>query len=186
MGGTRHTSTTYPNGQYMAPTLLVDVTADMRVANEELFSPVMLLMPCESDEDALRIANAAPYGLGSSIFTRDVKQGHRMARQLRVGMCNINDFAVNYLCQSLPFGGIGESGFDRFGGVEGLRGNCLVRAMTVDRLPNLIQTDIPAILQYPTRGAVKSATFCANLIRMIYATNWSTKASSALRLAKQS
>ncbi|RKP23453.1 hypothetical protein SYNPS1DRAFT_18589 [Syncephalis pseudoplumigaleata] len=112
-------------------------------------------------------------------------QGHRMARQLRVGMCNINDFAVNYLCQSLPFGGVGESGFDRFGGVEGLRGNCLVRAMTVDRAPGLVQTSIPAILQYPTRGAVKSATFCMHLIRMIYATSWLAKVAAALSLAKQ-
>ncbi|RKP23071.1 aldehyde dehydrogenase [Syncephalis pseudoplumigaleata] len=184
-GGTRHQSAAYPHGQYMAPTLLVDVTAEMRVAREELFAPVMLLMPCESDEDALRIANASPYGLGSSIFTRDIAQGHRMARQLRVGMCNINDFAVNYLCQSLPFGGVGESGFDRFGGVEGLRGNCLVRAMTVDRAPGLVQTSIPAILQYPTRGAVKSAAFCMHLIRMIYATSWLAKVAAALSLAKQ-
>ncbi|RKP08368.1 Aldehyde/histidinol dehydrogenase [Thamnocephalis sphaerospora] len=182
-GGTQYSSSKYPHGQYMAPTLLVDVTTEMQVANEELFAPVMLVLPCDSDEDALRIANSTPYGLGSSIFTRNIARGHDMAQRLRAGMCNINDFAVNYLCQSLPFGGVGDSGFDRFGGVEGLRGNCLVRSMTVDRFPSLVQTGIPPVLQYPTRGAATAAAFCGKLVRMVYADSWLEKARSALGLA---
>jgi len=63
-------------------------------------------------------------------------------------MCNINDFAVNYLCQSLPFGGVKISGFDRFAGEEGLRGNCLQRAITRDRITS-IRTDIPPPINYP-------------------------------------
>jgi acyl-CoA reductase-like NAD-dependent aldehyde dehydrogenase len=182
-GGQRHISSTFPHGQYMQPTLLVDVTTEMRVANEELFSPVMLVMPCESDEDALRIANSTPYGLGSSIFTRDIAQGRRMAQRLRTGMCNINDFAVNYLCQSLPFGGVNDSGFDRFAGAEGLRGNCLVRSLTVDRFPRLVRTGIPPILQYPTRGVTITARFCADLVRTVYASSWMDKARAVMGLA---
>ena len=56
-------------------------------------------------------------------------------------MCNINDFAVNYLCQSLPFGGVKISGFDRFAGPEGLRGNCLVRVRFFLRAPKRLRSE---------------------------------------------
>jgi Aldehyde dehydrogenase family len=66
-------------------------------------------------------------------------------------MTSINDFATTYMCQSLPFGGVKESGFDRFAGIEGLRGLTVPKAVAEDRWPWLMRTDIPPMLQYPVR-----------------------------------
>ena len=72
------------------------------------------------------------------VFSRDKQRANRIASQIRAGMSSINDFATTYLCQSLPFGGVKESGFDKFGGVEGLRGMCYTKAVCEDRLPFLV------------------------------------------------
>lgn len=117
-GGKRYHHPKHIHGQYFEPTLLVDVTPDMAIANEEAFAPIMVIMKHTGPEDAVRVANACPYGLGSSVFSADKSLAERMCLQLKVGMTNVNDFAVNYLCQSLPFGGVGISGYGRF--VSGL------------------------------------------------------------------
>jgi len=126
-GGKRLEHPTWTHGFYFAPTVLVDVTTDMKIAQEEVFGPVVVIMRFTTDEEALRIVNCAPYGLGASVFSSNAERAERLVSGIRSGMCNVNDFAVNYLCQSLPFGGVKISGFDRFAGPEGLRGNCLVR-----------------------------------------------------------
>lgn len=113
-GGKRFHHPKHPEAQYFEPTLLVDVTPDMEIANEEVFAPIMVIMRHKGPEDALRIANACPYGLGSSVFSSDKSLAEKMCLQLKTGMTNVNDFAVNYLCQSLPFGGVGISGYGRF------------------------------------------------------------------------
>lgn len=122
----------------------------MDIARNEVFGPVMVIMKAKSDEDAVRIVNACDYGLGSSVFSADYARAEKIGRALRTGMCNINDFGVNYLCQSLPFGGVKISGFDRFAGIEGLRGCCLVKAVTTDKLAAM-KTTIPPPLQYPIK-----------------------------------
>jgi len=126
-GGKRLEHPTWTHGFYFAPTVLADVTPDMKIAQEEVFGPVVVIMRFTTDEEALHIVNSAPYGLGASVFSSNAERAERLVRGIRSGMCNVNDFAVNYLCQSLPFGGVKISGFDRFAGPEGLRGNCLVR-----------------------------------------------------------
>ena len=83
-------------------------------------------------------------------------------------MCNLNDFGVNYLCQSLPFGGVKQSGFGRFAGVEGLRAECNLRAVTCDRVPWLAKTTIPPVLDYPV-GREASWKFCESLGKFVYA-----------------
>eukprot|EP00051_Salpingoeca_urceolata_P031567 m.12052 g.12052 ORF g.12052 m.12052 type:complete len:603 (-) comp4168_c0_seq2:214-2022(-) len=150
---------------FYTPTLLVDVTSSMRIAQQEVFGPVMVIMKAADDKDALGIANGCEYGLGSSVFSLDTKRATRIANALNTGMCNVNDFGVNYLCQSLPFGGVKISGFDRFAGVEGLRGCCVPRAMTSDKL-SFIRTTIPPPLQYPVTSA--GFKFCKGLIQMFY------------------
>jgi hypothetical protein len=80
-------------------------------------------------------------------------------------MTSINDFCSTYMAQSLPFGGVKESGFDRFAGVEGLRGCCVPKSVVVDRFP-LIKTDIPPPLQYPVKP--NAFAFCKSLCRMFF------------------
>lgn len=75
-----------------------------------------------NDDEAVNMVNDCPFGLGSSVFSRSIKRARNIASKLEVGMISINDFGSTYMCQSLPFGGIKESGFDRFAGIEGIRG----------------------------------------------------------------
>jgi aldehyde dehydrogenase (NAD+) len=150
---------------YWEPTLLCDVPRESRILREEVFGPVMVIIPFENDEEAIQLANDCPYGLGSSVFTADRARAAKIRNQLQVGMVNENDFGVNYLCQSLPFGGTKDSGSDRFAGVEGLRGCCLMKSVTQDRYWCL-RTRIPAILQYPIRPT--AAVLLDALIRFIY------------------
>ena len=89
-----------------------------------------------------------------------------MAAQIQAGMSAINDFAATYMCQSLPFGGVKYSGFDRFAGIEGLRGMCTPKAVCEDVVPWLMKTTIPPPLQYPV--APHAFGFVEALVRMFY------------------
>lgn len=135
-------------GTFLEPTLVVGVKPNMKIAKEEVFGPVMSVFVWETEEELLDMVNECKFGLGSSVFSGDKKQAARIVAGLRVGMSNVNDFGINYLCQSMPFGGTKESGSDRFAGVEGLRGCCLAKSTTRDRYP-LIKTVLPRNLKYP-------------------------------------
>jgi len=95
--------------------------------------PIMVCVKVTSDDEAVRLANDCPFGLGSSVFTKDLKKASRMAEQLVSGMTVVNDYGVAYICQSLPFGGVRISGFGRINGKEGLRECCLTKAVLTDR-----------------------------------------------------
>eukprot|EP00906_Rhabdomonas_costata_P021165 RCo030750 len=152
---------------FFPPTLITNVTVDTPIANEEVFGPILVVMKFESDEEATEIVNRCPYGLGSSVFSGNVARARAIADRIVTGMVNVNDFGINYLCQSLPFGGVKISGFDRFAGREGLRGNCVARASTEDRIPG-VKTSIPPILQYPVTEA--AFAFTEHLNRVLYGT----------------
>ncbi|KIG18489.1 Aldehyde dehydrogenase [Enhygromyxa salina] len=122
-------------GQYYEPTLLVGVDHSMRITQEEVFGPIMVVIRVRDEAEAVRLANDCPYGLGSSVFTRDRARGQRIARQLRTGMTVVNDYGVAYMMQALPFGGVGNSGFGRINGPEGLRACCYAKAIVEDRVP---------------------------------------------------
>ena len=81
-------------------------------------------------------------------------------------MTNLNDFGVNYLCQSLPFGGVNASGFDRFAGIEGIRGCCNMRAVTSDKVTG-VRTNIPPSLQYPIAVRPSHCRQCTPLARAL-------------------
>ncbi|ORX43171.1 Aldedh-domain-containing protein [Hesseltinella vesiculosa] len=173
-GGKRFHHPLHPHGQYFEPTLLVDVTPDMAIANHETFAPIMVIMKHHGPEDALRVANACSFGLGSSVFSGDKRVAEKLALKLKVGMTNVNDFGVNYLCQGLPFGGVGISGYGRFAGPEGIRGLCVPKAVTIDRIPG-VKTPIPPILDYPVKSAWVSYGFVQNLIHTIYNPDFGSK-----------
>ncbi|RCH86189.1 Meiotic Sister-Chromatid recombination aldehyde dehydrogenase [Rhizopus azygosporus] len=182
-GGKRYNHPVHKHGQYFEPTLLVDVTPDMAIANNETFAPIMVIMKHRGPDDAIRIANECPYGLGSSVFSADKALAESMCLRLKVGMANVNDFAVNYLCQGLPFGGVGISGYGRFAGPEGLRGLCVPKAITTDRIPG-VKTPIPPILDYPIGSAAKGWTFVESLVNLVYHPEVPAKVRALVGLAK--
>lgn len=97
-------------GWYYEPTLIVDAHNDMKIAREETFGPVAVLIPHDGEEDAIRIANDSPYGLGGSVFTADDAHGFEVARRIRTGTFSVNGVAADL---GSPFGGYGKSGLGR-------------------------------------------------------------------------
>ncbi|KAJ5757339.1 uncharacterized protein N7511_006033 [Penicillium nucicola] len=147
-GGTQHAHPTHTHGHYFTPTLLVDVTRHMRIAQEELFAPVFLVMRASSVQDAIAIANSTPYALGASVFGHNATDIQSCVRNISAGMVSVNDFGSYYAVQ-LPFGGVRGSGYGRFAGEEGLRGLCNTKAVCVDRFPKIMGTAIPPRVDYP-------------------------------------
>ncbi|KAG2639200.1 hypothetical protein PVAP13_2NG615800 [Panicum virgatum] len=135
--------------QFFPPTVLVNVNHTMKIMQEETFGPILPIMKFSSDEEAIKLANDSKFGLGCAVFSGNQKRAIKIASQLHCGVAAINDFASSYMCQSLPFGGVKDSGFGRFAGVEGLRACCLVKAVVEDRFWPYIKTMIPKPIQYP-------------------------------------
>lgn len=156
-GGSRYHHPNYPQGHFFAPTLLVDVTTEMEIAQEEVFGPIMSVFKAKDTDDAIRIANSTEYGLGGSVFGSNWKELNRVANSMKSGNVAINDFATFYVCQ-LPFGGQRGSGYGKFGGEEGLQGLCNVKAVCYDRIP-FVSTQIPKPLDYPIQDEAKAWGF---------------------------
>lgn len=113
--GARQTAGGEPQGLLLPPHVFADVTPYMRIAQDEMFGPVVSIIKATGEEEAIRVANDTEYGLSSAVFTRNVERGVRVALQLRVGMTHVNDSPVNDL-PNCPFGGEKNSGLGRFGG----------------------------------------------------------------------
>lgn len=113
-GGSRPAG--FDQGWCFEPTLLTGVTNDMGVAQNDIFGPVFCVIPFDSLDEAVALANDSRYGLAGSVFTRDADTARAVARQVRTGV-----FAINATFPRLtgPFGGMKQSGFGREGGVEG-------------------------------------------------------------------
>jgi aldehyde dehydrogenase (NAD+) len=113
-------------GNFIQPTVLVDVTSDMKIMKDETFGPVLPIMRVDSAEEAVRLANSTTFGLGSSVFG---KRGVReLADRIRAGMTSINSVLAFSAIPSLPFGGVGDSGFGRIHGDEGIKEFTRVKA----------------------------------------------------------
>ncbi len=106
-----------PRGYYVEPTLFADVRNEMRIAQEEIFGPVLVVIPYADDDEAARIANDSIYGLSGSIFSGDGERALRVARRIRTGTLNIN--GANFFAPDAPFGGYKQSGIGREMGTEG-------------------------------------------------------------------
>ncbi|KAG5005935.1 hypothetical protein JHK82_023914 [Glycine max] len=152
--------------QYFPPTVIVNVNHSMRLMQEEAFGPIMPIMKFSSDEEVVRLANDSKYGLGCNVFSGSQSRAREIASQIHCGLAAVNDFASTYMCQSLPFGGVKNSGFGRFGGVEGLRACCLVKSVVEDRWWPFIKTVIPKPIQYPV--AENGFEFQESLVEALY------------------
>ena len=104
-------------GWYVKPTLFADVTNDMAIAQQEIFGPVLVMIPFDTEDEAIRIANDTPYGLDAYVSTGDEARALRVVRRLRAGGIHINGRATDY---GSPFGGFKQSGNGREGGAHGL------------------------------------------------------------------
>jgi aldehyde dehydrogenase (NAD+) len=114
-------------GFFVRPTVFADVTPDMTIAREEIFGPVLSIMPFETEEEALRIANDTPYGLTNYVQTTDAARANRLARGLRSGMVEMNGKSRG---AGSPFGGMKQSGHGREGGKWGIEDFLEVKAVS--------------------------------------------------------
>jgi acyl-CoA reductase-like NAD-dependent aldehyde dehydrogenase len=121
-------------GRFYEPTVLVDVDHSMKCMTEETFGPTLPIMKVHDADEAVRLSNNSPYGLGSSVFTRDVKRGEQIARRLEAGAANVNDAMINYTVLELPMGGAKASGLGSRHGAGGIRKYCSQQAIVVTRL----------------------------------------------------
>ena len=117
----------FDRGYYVRPTVFADVNNDMRIAREEVFGPVLAMIPFESEEEAVAIANDTPYGLSAYVQSGDKVRAQRVARALRAGMVQINGADRPY---GSPFGGYKQSGLGREGGKWGLEDFLEVKAIS--------------------------------------------------------
>ncbi len=105
-------------GTFFAPTVVAGVRAGSEILREEIFGPVVSIVPFEDEDEAVRLANATEYGLVSYVFTRDLARGQRMIERLETGMMGLNVGVVSNA--AAPFGGVKQSGIGREGGIEGI------------------------------------------------------------------
>ncbi|KAG9250098.1 Aldehyde/histidinol dehydrogenase [Emericellopsis atlantica] len=170
-GGKRYAHPEYPKGHYFLPTLLVDVTPTMRIAQNECFGPILTLMraPSSSAKDMLAIANAPNFGLGASVHGSERDPAlQAIVSGLKAGMVAVNDFGAYYAVQ-LPFGGVKGSGYGRFAGEEGLRGLCNMKSIIEDRFGWLgVRTGIPPAVQYPVADQKKGWQFAQGVVEVGY------------------
>jgi acyl-CoA reductase-like NAD-dependent aldehyde dehydrogenase len=170
-------------GQFYPPTVLADVTPDMRIAKEEIFGPIMCIFKVpNSDAEAVALANNSDFGLSGCAHSASQARAAAICQQMEAGMASVNDLeGTTYLSQSLPFGGVKYSGFDRFAGPEGLRGLCHVKSVVENRL-SFLKPSIPAPIAYPSNG--QGTDFCLALCQMLYGYGLGMKAMGLLALIK--
>ena len=118
-------------GYFVQPTIFADVEDHMTIAREEIFGPVMAVFPFDTEEEVIRRANDSDYGLAASVWTTNIKKGHRIAGKLQAGTVWVNDFGLEW--ETMPFGGYKQSGIGReMGGEYGLANYTEVKSVFVN------------------------------------------------------
>jgi succinate-semialdehyde dehydrogenase/glutarate-semialdehyde dehydrogenase len=122
---------------FYAPTVLADVTHDMRITQEETFGPVLPITAFDNDDEGVRLANDSEYGLAASVWTRDSKRGERLARRIHAGTVMVNDVISSFGISEAPHGGVKASGVGRTHGRFGLEEMVRVKYLDIDHMPGM-------------------------------------------------
>jgi aldehyde dehydrogenase (NAD+) len=133
LGGERLTTPGLENGYFVPPTVLADVRDDMRVVREEIFGPVMCVMPFDDADEVLSRANQTDFGLGAGVWTSDVGTAHRFARKVQAGMVWVNNYLLSD--PAVPFGGLKMSGWGKENGMAALDGYLSSKSVYIDSTP---------------------------------------------------
>ena len=128
--GSRRTGQALKAGNFVAPTVFVNCTDQMKIVREEIFGPVMSVLRFEDEEEAIRRANATPYGLAAGVFTKDINRGHRIARALQAGIVWINNYNLTPI--EIPFGGYKQSGLGRENSLEALKAYLQLKTVYIE------------------------------------------------------
>jgi len=123
--------------RFFEPTVLVDVTPEMRIWREETFGPCLPIRPFRNEADAIADANDSPFGLSAYVFSTDIERAERIARQLEAGTVMINDVLYTHALPETPWGGMKQSGVGRVHGLQGLKDLCEIRHVNQPRISML-------------------------------------------------
>jgi aldehyde dehydrogenase (NAD+) len=119
LGGGPYTGPGASGGRFVAPTIFTGVNNQMRIAREEVFGPVLAIIPFDTEEEAFQIANDTPYGLAAGVWTSDIGRALRASERLQAGTVWVNTYRIGGA--STPFGGYKRSGMGREGGIEAIK-----------------------------------------------------------------
>jgi acyl-CoA reductase-like NAD-dependent aldehyde dehydrogenase len=120
------------SGWYWPPTVLSGMDHSMRIMKEEAFGPILPIQTVETDEEAIQLAHDNEYGLDAYVFSSDLERAHHIANALDAGSVDINEVIVNYVIRDLPFGGVKQSGLNRYHGRTGLQLFTNQKGMVID------------------------------------------------------
>jgi acyl-CoA reductase-like NAD-dependent aldehyde dehydrogenase len=155
-------SSSQGGGRFYEPTVLVDVDHTMKCMTEETFGPTLPIMKVSDADEAVRLANDSPYGLGSSVFTKDTERGEQIARRIEAGAANVNDAMINYTALELPMGGAKASGLGSRHGAGGIRKYTSQQAIVVT--PKLALKREPHMYPYKSR----TSRMLAGMFKLLY------------------
>jgi acyl-CoA reductase-like NAD-dependent aldehyde dehydrogenase len=161
---------------FYKPTVLTDVSHSMRIMREETFGPVLPIMPFETDDEAIALANDSDYGLAASVWTRNRARGEALARRIRAGTVMVNDAVSCFGISEAPHGGVKSSGIGRTHGTFGLEEMVRIKYLDTDRLP-----DMKKVWWY---GYGESFTRqMEGFVDVMFAGSWNKRLQGALRSA---
>src|SRR5579859_5683620 len=149
-------------GRFFEPTVLVDVDHTMKCMTEETFGPTLPIMRVSDVDEAVRLANDSPYGLGASVFSRDTARGEEVARRIEAGAANVNDAMINYTVLELPMGGAKASGLGSRHGAGGIRKYCSQQAIVVTGKLAMKKE----VFMYPYKS--RTTRFLAGVFKFLY------------------
>lgn len=132
-GGERLKGDKFGEGFYVSPTIFKDVKSDMRIVQEEIFGPVVVVQKFKSEEEAVELANDSDYGLAGAVFTKDITRAHKVVKQLRAGITWVNAYHNTYT--ECPWGGYKQSGWGRELGTFGLEAYTEVKQININLDP---------------------------------------------------
>lgn len=135
-GGKRPTGSEFAKGNFLEPTIFDEVKPAMRIAREEIFGPILVVIPFDTEEEAIRIANDTEYGLSGAVWTKSVTRAHRVTSQMRAGILWVNHYHPTY--NEMPWGGYKQSGSGRELGLYGIESYLEIKQVNI----NLDETPI--------------------------------------------